>query len=63
MKPKFKALFTDHPSHQAITELLDCLQALDNACNAQLISAFLRDDPKQPDLTGPTHAQTTPPDQ
>jgi len=63
MKPKFNALFTDHPSHEAIGELLDCLQALDNACNAQLISELLRDDPKQPDPTGFSHSHATPPDQ
>jgi len=63
MKPKFKALFTDHPSHDAITQLLDCLQALDDACNAQHLSELLHDNPKQPDLADPTHSQTTPPDQ
>jgi hypothetical protein len=63
MKPRFKALFTDHPSHEAITELLDCLQTLDDACNARHLSQILRDNPKQPDLAGPTHSQTTPPEQ
>jgi len=63
MKPQFEALFTEHPSHEAITELLDCLQALDSACNAQHLSRLLRHGHEQPDLTEPTHPGTTSPDQ
>ena len=62
MKPRFAALFTDDPSHEAVSELLDCLQDLAAACDSQHLSRLQRHDQEQRDLDDPELARTTPPD-
>ena len=47
MNPRFEALFTDNPSPEAVTQLLDCLQALAAACDSQDLSALQRRDQEQ----------------
>ena len=63
MKPQFKTLFTENPSDEAITELLDYLNALAAACDSQHLFRLLRHNQEQRDLNDPKHSQTTPRDQ
>lgn len=60
MTPQFKALFTEYPSHEAITELLDCLQVMDVGCHPQPPPRPTHHDHAQPDLCDFTPAQAPP---
>ena len=62
MNRRFETLFTDNPPHEAITELLDCLQDLAAACDSQHLSRLQRHDQEQRDLQAPELPGTTPRD-
>ena len=64
MNPRFEALFTDNPSPEALTQLLDCLHALAAACDSQDLSGLQRHDQEQRSLLHDSElAGTTPRDQ